>query len=119
MIIPMLGGKFARIDYTWEIDGEPQAGSLLFGYESKAGLVTAVFIDSWHNGEVMMVCKGSAGADGALSVSGFYPAPSGPDWGWRTVIEPGDNESFRPLMYNITPQGHEELAVEARYTRVM
>jgi len=44
---------------------------------------------------------------------GSYAAPPGPDWGWRTVIEIPDDDSFRMVMYNVSPEGKEELAVNA------
>jgi hypothetical protein len=114
-VVLMLGGKFVRIDYTWVYQGTPQAGSLLIGYESQANLATAVWIDTWHVGDTIMVCKGNADADGAISVRGAYAAPGGPDWGWRTVIRPSAGRSLHVVMHNISPDGQEYLAVEADY----
>ena len=114
-VIHILGGRFVRLDYTWSFDGEEQAGSYLFGYESKSELVTAAWIDSWHNGERLMLCRGGVGENGSVNVLGFYPAPTGPDWGWRTIIEPADSGPFRLQMYNILPTGEAFLAVEAVY----
>ena len=113
----VLGGRFVRMDYTWGFDGEPQEGSLLFGYEQREDMVTAVWIDSWHMGDKFMICRGVAQGGGAIVVRGEYAAPSGPDWGWRTVIELGDGGSFRMVMYNVSPDGQEDLAVEATFTR--
>lgn len=110
-------GKFMRVDYTWDYRGDPQQGSLLFGHERERNVVTAVWIDSWHMGAKYMACEGKA-TDGAISVRGSYAAPPGPDWGWRTVIEPRGADSFRLLMYNITPHGQEALAVDAVYENV-
>lgn len=116
-VIPVMGGRFVRIDYTWEFDNEPQEGSLLVGYDTKEDLVTAVWIDLWHMGHKFMACMGVAQGDGTIVVRGSYSAPPGPDWGWRTVIEPGNGDSFRMIMYNVSPEGKEELAVEATYAR--
>ncbi|MGH2523242.1 MAG: DUF1579 family protein [Anaerolineales bacterium] len=116
-ITPLIGGKFARIDYTWAADGEPQAGSLLFGYEAKAALATAVWIDSWHMGDKFMISQGTLEGEKAVVVRGSYAVESGPDWGWRTVIESGEVDSFRVVMYNVSPDGQEALAVAATYTR--
>jgi hypothetical protein len=116
-VTPLLGERFARIEYTWSYHGEPQAGSLLFGFETRRRRLSAIWIDSWHMGDKLMVCQGAVKRNGALSASGFYSVPSAPDWGWRTVIEAGGGRSFRMIMYNVAPEGREELAVEAAYSR--
>src|SRR5215216_8063749 len=81
-VTPMLGGKFARLDYTWRYEDAPQEGSLLIGADAKADTITAHWIDSWHMGSTVMHCIGPKPAAGAgLSVRGSYAAPPGPDWG--------------------------------------
>src|SRR5690349_1135425 len=67
-------GRFLTIAYTWADDG-PQDGVLLIGNEPKSNLVTAAWIDSWHNGDRLMLCHGNLGADDILSVKGSYSAP--------------------------------------------
>ncbi|MEW6366673.1 MAG: DUF1579 family protein [Acidobacteriota bacterium] len=116
-VLPVIGGRFVRIDYTWAYQGEPQEGSLLVGYETEDDVVTAVWTDSWHMGDKLMVCRGVAEASGSVDVRGSYAVQSGPDWGWRTVIRSRDDGTFVMIMYNITPEGTEALAVEAVYTR--
>jgi len=116
---PLLGNRFVRLDYTWAVEGEVQEGSYLFGYETDKGLVSAAWIDSWHNGEKMMICQGRLAEHGAVNVLGSYPAPPGPDWGWRTIVEPAESGAFRLLMFNISPEGVEEMAVEAIYHRAL
>ena len=114
-IVPALGGSFVRIDYTWAHEGKTQEGMLLLGHDPKAGTTSAVWIDSWHMGNQFMTCRGASPDGGRVEVRGSYAAPPGPDWGWRTVIERVDRASFRLTMYNVTPDGQEELAVEAHY----
>jgi hypothetical protein len=116
IVSPIVNGKMACIEYTWMVDGSLVEGELFIGHESKPGLVTVVWVDSWHNGERFMICQGEVRPDGALSVLGEYPPPYGPDWTWRTVIAPGE-DSFSLRMYNIPPDGADMLAVEAVYTR--
>ena len=117
-VTPVLGGRFVRLDYTWSYDGQPQEGSLLVGWQKKTGTVTAHWIDSWHNGSGSMALTGPAPEDGStLGVRGSYPAPPGPDWGWRIDLTPG-GDTLRMVMHNVWPEGKEELAVEATYTRV-
>lgn len=116
-VTPILGGRFVRLDYTWGYQGAPQEGSLLIGYDKKAGNVTAHWIDSWHMSNKVMACEGMAGDGDELSIRGSYAAPPGPDWGWRTTITADPRRALRMVMYNISPEGQEDLAVQASYTR--
>jgi hypothetical protein len=116
-VTPVLDGRFVRIDYTWSYQGKPQQGSLLVGLQKKAGIATGHWIDSFHNGEKVMACTGSAADDGTVSVRGSYQAPPGPDWGWRIDVTPGA-DTLRIVHHNVWPEGKEELAVDSRYTRV-
>ncbi len=109
--------RFLRIDYSWAYGSEPQEGSILIGCDSKDSSARAVWIDSWHMCDAFMVCTGAITTAGSLDLRGSYPAPPGPDWGWRTIIAPLSRDSFRLTMWNITPDGREELAVEAEYSR--
>jgi hypothetical protein len=117
LVTPVLGGRFVRVDYTWGYRGTPQAGSLLIGYDAKASIVSAYWIDAWHNGDKGMLCQGAFATNGEITVRGSYAAPPGPDWGWRTVITPNGGTALRIVMYNIWPDGKAELAVEANYAR--
>ena len=116
VVTPVVGGTFVRLDYTWAYHGQPQEGSLLVGRDANTGEVTAHWIDTWHMSDKVMACRGEA-ADGALSVRGSYAAPPGPDCGWRTSITPDDGGKLRIVMYNVTPDGQEEPAVDAMYVR--
>ncbi|MDQ5870588.1 MAG: DUF1579 domain-containing protein [Acidobacteriota bacterium] len=118
LVAPIAGARFARFDYQWGYEGQPQDGSLLVGYEKERGVVTAVWVDSWHMASKAMVCEGSSGLGGGrVELRGTYAAPPGPDWGWRTVLDRGQGDTFRMVMYNVSPDGHEDLAVEAVYRR--
>jgi len=113
-------GKFITIAYTWSYEGDPQDGLIVLSREAKGNAVKAAWIDSWHMGDSMMMCEGGAVEDGAISVRGSYAAPPGPDWGWRIVVEAGDageEDAFEVIMYNITPDGDEHLAVRGTYGR--
>ena len=108
-------GKFLSIRYTWAYEGQPQDGLLLVGREAQQNLFKSVWIDSWHTQDSFMLCQGSLDSQGSLSLLGSYPAPPGPDWGWRIVIGPGDSNSLLITMLNISPDGMEHRAVEALY----
>lgn len=109
-----MNGQFLSIEYTWSFENKPQEGMLLLGCDSKSDAVQAVWTDSWHSKDVLMLCNGRQDSDGKVSLLGHYAVPDHPDWGWRTEIihEPG---SFRYLMYNVSPDGDEEIAVETNF----
>lgn len=116
VIEPVAQGRGLTVRYTWAYEGAPQDGMLLImadGEGDGAG-ATAVLVDSWHVGNAYMACTGTAGAEG-VSVMGSYPAPEGPDWGWRTTLEAVSPSSWRLRMYNIEPDADETLAVEGLY----
>ena len=114
VVTPMVGGKFVRVDYTWSYGGQPQEGALIIGHQRKAGVVTAHWMDTFHNGEKVMACTGTPTDDGALTVRGSYAAPPGPDWGWRIDVVPSA-DALRIIHHNVWPEGKEELAVDSRY----
>lgn len=116
-ITPILGGRFVRVDYSWSYQGQPQEGSYLIGHDPKAGTATAYWVDSWHMGRQGMACVGTADG-GAIDVVGSYPAPPGPDWGWRTRIEPAESR-LALTMWNLTPEGEAGIAVEAVFSRAL
>lgn len=116
IVTPGLGDRSVRIDYTWAYHGSPQEGSLLIGYDASRGLITSQWIDSWHMGDKAMACEGAVVAGEPISVRGSYAAPAGPDLGWRIIVAIKD-QRLQVAMHNITPDGREDLAVEAEYSR--
>ncbi|MEO8680854.1 MAG: DUF1579 family protein [Vicinamibacterales bacterium] len=112
----VLGRRFVRVDYTWADKGTPQEGSLLVGWEKSTGVVTMAWIDSWHNSDRVMVLTGSVRDDGTLDARGSYGAPPGPDWGWRTELF-ATADLLSMVMFNVSPEGRDELAVDAQYKR--
>lgn len=115
VITPLLGGAFARLDYTWSYHGSPQEGSLLLGYRPDDNLITGHWIDSWHMGRDVMACEGPADPGGAITITGSYAAPPGPDWGWRIEVIPAAGHSLHVVMVNVSPEGEEAVAVKAEY----
>ena len=87
---------------------------MLIGFESTPGLVTVVWIDSWHNGARMLISTGSLDQGRAIDVRGVYPTGvDSPDWSWRTRLE-ASASSWTMTMFNVSPDGDETLAVSAR-----
>jgi hypothetical protein len=115
-VTPTAKGKFLSFNYTWVHDGAGHEGVLLVGNENKEGTATGAFVDSWHMSGAIMSCKGRVADDGIIHLLGSYEAPPGPDWGWRFEIRPGDG-ALTMLMFNVSPDGAEELAVQADYER--
>jgi hypothetical protein len=109
--------QFIAFEYMWTYEGEPQEGIILLGGDTKSNAVQTVWTDSWHSSHTMIVSDGNVNADGSVSVKGNYQVEGHPDWGWRTDIIPA-GEKLRIVMYNVSPEGDEELAVETEYTKV-
>ena len=122
---PMIGNiqlildrRFALFLYQSAVEDEPQHGMFTFGYNTLSDQYETSWVDSWHNNTAIMFCVGTSMENG-FSVLGSYPDPTGgPDWGWRTVVELLDNDHLAITAYNISPEGGETRATEARLTRV-
>jgi len=114
----VLEGRFALLLYQSAIEGEPQHGMFTFGYNTLLDRYEASWVDSFHNNTAIMFCTGKA-TDNGFFVLGSYPDPNGgPDWGWRTEVELVDPDHLLITAYNISPEGGEARATEARLTRV-
>jgi hypothetical protein len=118
--------EFVTNEYTWSHEDKPQNGLLLLGTGPASGTAfgtafgtgaAAVWVDSFHSGPEWMNFAGDIGDDGVVRLTGWYAAPSGPDWGWEIHIEPGDGNGGRITMNNLVP-GHDPYqVVEAVYRR--
>ncbi|MBA2379861.1 MAG: DUF1579 family protein [Blastocatellia bacterium] len=111
-----LNGQCLEIAYTWEFDGEHHQGFLILNGDPKSDAATAVWSDSWHSANVLMYCSGRLENEGRVVLIGHYKVADHPDWGWRTEIET-TAEGFTYRMFNISPEGDEEWAVETDFTR--
>jgi hypothetical protein len=109
-------GTCAKIAYSWVYEEKPQEGLIICSFDPKRELVRAAWFDSFHMANDFLFCEGSA-ADGKVSFKGSYGAPVGPSWEWRTILEQAAGGSFKMTMFNIHPDGTEDLAVEAVYHR--
>ena len=111
-----VNGQFLTVEYDWEFEGKRQEGVMIIGCDTNSNAVQMIWTDSWHMSHKFMVCDGEIADDGKINVKGHYSVPDNPDWGWRTEIVPGEN-AFRFVMFNVTPEGEETVAVEADYER--
>jgi hypothetical protein len=110
-------GKFLSFTYTWSHENVSHEGVILLGHDDQQAVATAAWVDSWHMSSKIMSCQGAIDAQGAINLRGSYEAPPGPDWGWRIVITPKSGKELQIVMYNISPEGAEDLAVQAEYKR--
>ena len=106
-----------KLEYTWEADDAQQDGLMLIAENKKDGSFSSVWVDSWHQSETFLLSKGSRTASGDITLLGSYPAPTGPDWGWKTIIRALGDDNLEILMYNLSPDGKEEIAVHDTYRR--
>jgi hypothetical protein len=116
-VSPAAKGRFLSFAYTWSHEGVSQEGLILLGYDDKQKMATAVWVDSWHMSSKFMSCQGAIDERGALVLRGSYEAPPGRDWGWSIVITPKSGRELQIVMFNISPEGAEELAAQADYIR--
>jgi len=114
----ILDRRFALFLYQSAVEDEAQHGMFTFGYNTILDRYEASWVDSFHNNTAIMFCVGNSMENG-FSVLGSYPDPTGgPDWGWRTAVQLLDGDHLLITAYNISPEGGEARATEARLTRV-
>jgi hypothetical protein len=111
-----VNGQFLAMEYSWEYESKPQEGVMIIGCDEKSDAVQALWTDSWHMSHKFMICNGTIDEKGQVKMKGFYSVPDHPDWGWRTEIIPETN-LLQILMYNVSPEGDEDIAVESSYSR--
>lgn len=109
--------KFLTFNYQWSHEDAPHEGLLLVGFDEPQAAVNASWVDSWHSSQKPLALSGTIDAAGAVDLRGTYEVPNHPDWGWRIVLTTND-DALQMTMYNVTPEGAEDLAVRADYTRV-
>lgn len=112
-----VGGKFLRLSYTWAHENEPHEGLLLVCFDAKEQICHATWMDSWHQSNKPMALAGKISDAGDLELLGAYQVPNNPDWIWRIVVRSQAANNLQIEMYNRSPEGAEDLAVQAEYER--
>lgn len=115
-VAPVVGEAVTMLRYTWAYEGAPHEGVMLVR-DVPAAPPLIVWYDSFHSGGTFMTFGQGTRTDDALTATGSYAAPTGPDWGWRIEVHVPAADTLLLRHYNIMPDGQEGLAVEARYTR--
>lgn len=112
------GGRFIAIRCSWADGDTPHDGLMLVRNGAEPSREDIVWVDSFHTAGGFMHFPGQPDDEGGIHVHTTYPAPPGPDWGWRMFISADSADAFRIVMYNIMPDGQEVMAVDLRCTRV-
>lgn len=112
----ILDGRFLMHEYKSTLGGQPMLGVTIHGYSTGEDQWQSVCVDSVHNGTRILYSTGD-GANEHFNALASYPAPSGPDWGWRTELTLPSRDNLIVRHFNITPDGQEALAVEFDYQR--
>lgn len=116
-VVRAVNGTALEMRYKWSFEGKPHEGVFLLSDDPSGNCCNMAWMDSFHYSNNMMLLTGALAGEGEINVRGSYPAPTGPDWGWRITLEMPDAESLVLRMFNITPDGQEGWAVEATYRR--
>ncbi|WP_107774527.1 hypothetical protein [Nocardioides sediminis] len=92
-------GRAVLVAYTWEhAEDGPQEGTLVLGVPGEDGVVTAAWVDSWHQRDVVLL-TGTGSAAGATV--GYEYAPG---WTWEIEVGVVDGD-LALVMRNGVPAG--------------
>ena len=116
-VVGVARGAGIAIRYAWEQGGSPHEGLLVVRNAPEVGAEDMIWVDSFHTGGQFMRLRGEADDAGRVAALGSYPAPEGPDWGWRIALGSDGSDELHLLMYNIAPDGTVFPAVETRLAR--
>ena len=92
-------GRATVLTYTWwHADDGEQTGTLVLGVPADDGTVTASWVDSWHQPDVVLLAGTGHGGSRSL---GYDYAP-----GWRWEIDVAvDQATASIVMRNVVPEG--------------
>lgn len=94
-------GRATLLTYTWwhPADGE-QTGTLVLGVPADDGAVTASWVDSWHQPDVVLLTGTGQGASWSV---GYDYAPG---WRWEIDVSVGADR-VEMVMRNVVPEGQD------------
>jgi hypothetical protein len=108
--------SYAIVSYTWIYEGETQHGTMLVAGDIEAGTGSIGWSDSWHQSSGVMHLDGTF-SETSIACLGTYGGEGDEAYGWRVTLEMNGDDQFVVKMTNIEPNGNEEWAVEAVYSR--
>lgn len=117
LITPVANGAFFQLTYTWKYKEHDHEGVILLCTTGANNTSTASWGDSFHQSGCLMHLTGHIDDQQGIDILGSYAASPGPDWGWRITIQT-ETKELKLTMYNIWPEGQEDLAVRFQFTRV-
>lgn len=98
------------LNYTWHSQENAQKGTLTLHAEQMT------WADSWHQ-PTQVTCRYHPQTRAIFSGEYSYPAPPGPDWGWRIELSQRPDSTLVLQMTNIAPWGEETRAVRMIFTQ--
>lgn len=94
-------GRATVLTYTWwHADDGEQTGTLMLGVPADDSAVTASWVDSWHQPDVVLLT--GTGGPGAWSLGYDYA----PGWRWEVDVTV-DAASVAMVMRNVVPDGQD------------
>ena len=111
-------GEATQLRYTWSYKGKDHEGVMLLTADLDSGSASATWGDTFHQRDSDMHLEGTINKQGNVDLLGSYAASPGPDWGWRITLEVSEHGELNLFMYNIWPEGQEDIGVRAVYTKV-
>lgn len=116
-VASVMDRRFIEFRYHWRHEDKDQQGVILVGDELQPGQLCATWADSWHMGKNIMSCQGQQAGGKDIVLRGSYTVENAPDWYWRIELHLRKPDELEMCMYNISPEGKEDLAVCASYQR--
>ena len=109
--------SFITLNYDWMYEGKTEQGVLIACRKNSGDEATGGWTDSWHMSGAVMSLVGTGSDSKPLKLSGEYAVEGHPNWGWRLELSLTPNGQLSFKMFNISPEGDEEWAVDAIYDR--
>ncbi|KRF35990.1 hypothetical protein [Nocardioides sp. Soil805] len=94
-------GRALLVSYTWtHADDGPQEGTLVLGVPDEDGTVTAAWVDSWHQRDVVLLTGLGSGSGATV---GYEYAPG---WTWEISVQVHEG-ALQVVMRNGVPAGED------------
>jgi hypothetical protein len=112
--LEVTAGSLVSVRYRWSNADGPQDGLLLVGDGSAPHEARGIWVDSFHQSPHWMALQGAA-MPHEVVLEGVYPAPRGPDWGWRIRLR--GVADWQLTMVNMPAEGVAYEVVRASFSK--